>query len=408
MTYRFCNACRVMTLMMTSAWGESATSRWSLLRRATLVRHRNASTYCCNAFSQLLRSPVALMVFIPSHRRSSSTLLFAFMGTFLHAGLSHNSTETQHTLLKAAGRLDSAHSADPSEGQSKAGADPQSCSHEADHPLTIPDFAVEPQPSLHPEASLARQITLGKGDLPLDGPTCPQQPFADTTEDAPLDCHAAGRGSAEGTEMLSMGSRAGRHLAAGAPVCSSPPCEAWPSILLQPQDASLPAQAPSQASLQLPDASSEAPPETPHFPPHAPAGLDDRSLLLPEPFGSSVMRRPSEDTQPLPALDAAPETASTVVQQAEVPVLPGRGPATDMLATPSRLSRASSAMATESSSQAAMPPTPTSIAAECSSPPSLAAVYSGRDDGRAAGAKGSLSNRMPGQLCDTIMHTFRP
>ena len=46
------------------------------------MRHRNASTYCCNAFSQLLRSPVALMVFIPSHRRSSSTLLFAFMGTF--------------------------------------------------------------------------------------------------------------------------------------------------------------------------------------------------------------------------------------------------------------------------------------------------------------------------------------
>ena len=62
---------------------------------------------------------------------------------------------------------------------------------------------------------------------------------------------------------------------------------------------------------------------------------------------------------------------------------PGRGSGNDMLVTPSRLSRASSAMCEESSQPA--PPTPMSTAAECSSPPSMAAVYHVPEDGRPAG-----------------------
>ena len=66
--------------------------------------------------------------------------------------------------------------------------------------------------------------------------------------------HAAGAqrmGSAEGTEMLPMSCNGQQADAAGL-VCSSPPREAWPSILLQPQTQSAPEQAPSPASMQLP------------------------------------------------------------------------------------------------------------------------------------------------------------
>ena len=97
MSNRFCNPCRVMTRMMTSAWGESAISQWSLLRRATLVRHLNASTYCCTAFSQLLWSSVALMVVISSLKRSSRSFLFALMGTsFSCRALSQQHRDTAH------------------------------------------------------------------------------------------------------------------------------------------------------------------------------------------------------------------------------------------------------------------------------------------------------------------------
>ena len=66
-------------------------------------------------------------------------------------------------LQKAAGRLDSAHTADSSGEGSKPSPELQPGTADPE-PLAIPDYAVEPpsQPSFKSEASLARNITLGK------------------------------------------------------------------------------------------------------------------------------------------------------------------------------------------------------------------------------------------------------
>lgn len=156
------------------------------------------------------------------------------------------------------------------------------------------------------EASLARQITLGKPGAPESGALSSEEKHdlaallhtADSKESASGSSMAgelhtgAGQlhtGSAEGTEMLSMSSR--RRLGdETAPVASSPPREAWPSILLQPQDHGLLKQSSSQASLQLPNSSA---PESPFFHPQEP--IPEEKPLIHAPFGSSVIHRPSED-----------------------------------------------------------------------------------------------------------------
>lgn len=312
------------------------------------------------------------------------------------AGLSHSGTETQHTLLKAAVRLDSVHTADSLESGLKNTPDLQPASG-ASHSTAIQDLVVEQQPSLQTEASLARQITLGKlgtvGTDPLQlQDYASQAPLYSVDHELPGNQHA---GSAEGTEMLSMGSAPDRQVEfLSAPVCSSPPREAWPSILLQPQpqDQSLPTQ-PCPASLQLPDSASNQAQESPFSALEQGEDPEKRPPLLPEPFGSSVIHRASEDRQD--PLGVIQERFATALEPDSalhgVAGGSGRGPANDMLFTPSRLSRASSAMCQDDvAAQQAIPATPMSTAAECSSPPSMAAVCHGRDEGRPAGTPAFL------------------
>ena len=293
--------------------------------------------------------------------------------------------ETQHTLQNAVGRLDSAHTADSSGEGSKHSPELQPGTAEPE-PLAIPDYAVEPpsQPSLKSEASLARNITLGKPGMPTDGQLgSGEHDFeailqnADSRFSAP-GSHVDGAqrmGSAEGTEMLPMSCN-GQQVDAASLVCSSPPREAWPSILLQQQPQSAPAQAPLPASMQLPDSSARFV-ETPFSHPQATIP-EEKPFLAHAPFGSSVLPRASEDTQAA----ADPQPAQHSAAQHDAAGFP-RPPSKDMLVTPSRLSRASLAMGGDASLP--MPPTPMSTAAECSSPPSMAAVSHAREDGRAAG-----------------------
>ena len=250
------------------------------------------------------------------------------------------------------------------------------------------------QPSFKSEASLARNITLGKPGMPTDGQLgSGEHDFEAILQNADSrflasGSHAAGAqrmGSAEGTEMLPMSCNGQQADAAGL-VCSSPPREAWPSILLQPQTQSAPEQAPLPASMQLPNSSARVV-ETPFSHPQA-SIPEERPLLAHAPFGSSVLPRPSEDAQAsLAALSLAsavpdPPPAQHSAAQHDAAAY-ARAPSKDLLVTPSRLSRASSAMCGDASLP--MPPTPMSTAAECSSPPSMAAVSHAREDGRAAG-----------------------
>ena len=315
---------------------------------------------------------------------------------FLHAGLSHSGTETQHTLQKAAGKLDRANTADSSVEGPKSSSEMQPCAADA-HPLAIPDFAVEPQQHpqqpqqhmLHSEASLARQITLGKANAPQDGPVCPQDHVPASAE--PHEAEEEQSPSAGSTEPRGVALEFSRCSDSGAAVCSSPPREAWPSILLQPQDQSLPAQ-PCQASMQLPG-SSEAAPESPHLhPSHLPicgAADEEGPQLLPEPFGSTVLQRGSQEHQQAAGALHRGSAPAAAEQDALQQSSGARGPATDMLVTPSRLSRASPAMMAQEAGQA-MPATPLSTAAECSSPPSMAAFSYEQEDGRPSGAAISL------------------
>ena len=307
------------------------------------------------------------------------------------AGLSHSGTEIQSTLQKAAGKLHRAHTADsPMEGP-KSGSEMQPCAADA-HPLAIPDFAIEPQqrpqqpqqPMLNSEVSLARQITLGKASAPQDGPVCSQA--CDTTGAEPHEAKEEQSSPAGCTEPLGGALEFNRCSDPGAVVCSSPPREAWPSILLQPQDQSLPAQ-PCQASMQLPG-SSEPAPETPNFHPPHPAicGAADEEgpQLLPAPFGSTVLQRGSQEHQQAAGAlhrGSAPAAAGHDALQQSTGAW---GPTKDLLVTQSRLSRASPALMAQEAGQA-MPATPLSTAAECSSPPSMAAFSYEREDGRPSG-----------------------
>ena len=306
------------------------------------------------------------------------------------AGYPQSGVETQHTLQNAAGRLDSADTADSSGEGSKHSPELQPGTADPE-PLAISDYAVEP-PSLKSEASLARNITLGKPGMPADGQLgSGEHDFEAILQNADSrfsasGSHAAGAqrmGSAEGTEMLTMSCNGQQADAAGL-VCSSPPREAWPSILLQPQTQTAPAQPHLPASMQLPGSSARTV-ETP-FSHHQASIPEEKPLLAHAPFGSSVLPRASEDTQaslagPSAAAPDAPAAQHSAAQH-DAAAFP-RPPSKDMLVTPSRLSRASSAMCGDASLP--MPPTPMSTAAECSSPPSMAAVSHAREDGRAAG-----------------------
>lgn len=309
------------------------------------------------------------------------------------AGYPHGGAETQHTLQNAAGRLDSATTADSSGDGSKHSPEPQPCTA-AGSPAAISDIVGEPpsQPSLRSQASLARDVTLGKPGMPFDGQLCSAEHDDEAVlETADSRCLASGSdvaepqrmGSAEGTEMLTMSCNS-QQADVAALLCSSPPREAWPSILLQPQPQSAPAQPPVPASMQLLDSSAPAA-ATPFTPPPGPVP-DEKPLLAHAPFGSSVLPRAV-------ANPAAQGEAATVPD----PLAPQHGaaqheaaayarvPSKDMMATPSRLSRASSARCGDASQP--LPPAPLSTAAERSSPPSLAAVAHAREDGRAAGTR---------------------
>lgn len=380
--------------MMTSAWAVSATSLSSHPKRAILVLlPANAQE---RLHSDLTACSGSLVL---SFIRSYMCVVWKDeMTTTLCAGLSHSGTETQHTLQKAAGELDRANTADLSMEGPKSSLEMQPCAADA-HPLAIPDFAVEPQeqpqqpqqPMLQSEASLARQITLGKTNAPQDGPVCPQDHISASRE--PHEAKEEPSPSAGKTEPRGVALECRRCSDLGAAVCSSPPREAWPSILLQPQDQSLPAQ-PCQASMQLPG-SSEPAPEDPRFhPPHPPiCGAADEvgPPLLPEPFGSTVLQRGSQEHQQAAGALHQGSASAAAEQDALQQSSGARAPATDMLVTPSRLSRASPAMIAQEAGQA-MPATPLSTAAECSSPPSMAAFAYEQEDGRPSGAASSLAH----------------
>ena len=388
--------------MMISAWAASAISLWSHPKRAILVllpalawEHLYLNLLACSG------------TFIWSCMCSCMCVVWkGATALTLRAGLSHSGTETQHTLQKAAGKLDRANTADSAVEGPKSSSEMQPCAADA-HPLAIPDFAVEPQehpqqpqqPMLHSEASLARQITLGKASAPQDGPVCPQD--HDPTSAEPHAAEEEQSPSAGATEPPGVALKFGRCSDLSAAVCSSPPREAWPSILLQPQDQSLPAQ-PCQASMQLPG-SSEPAPEFPHLhSPHPPVcgAADEGGLpLLPEPFGSTVLQKGSQEHQQAAGALHHRGSASAAAEQDALQQSSGaRGPATDMLVTPSRLSRASPGMMAQEARQA-MPATPLSTAAECSSPPSMAAFAYEQEDGRPSGAASPL------QAC-TVEHPF--
>ena len=372
--------------MMTSAWAVSAISLWSHPKRAILVLLPGPaqSSFRPGCLQWDLALVMHVLIYVCS--------LEDEMTVTLCAGLSHSGTETQHTLQKAAGKLDRANPADSAVEGPKSSSEMQPCAANA-HPLAIPDFAVEPpehpqqpqQPILHSEASLACQITLGKASAPQDGPVCPQDHNPASAE--PHEAEEEQSPSAGSTEPLGVALGFNRCSDSGAIVCSSPPREAWPSILLQPQEQILPAQ-PCQASMQLPG-SSEPAAESPHFhPPHphiCGAADEESPPLLPEPFGSTVLQKGSQEHQQAAgALHRGSVSAAAeqdVLQQSSG----ARGPATDMLVTPSRLSRASPAMMAQEAGQA-MPATPLSTAAECSSPPSMAAFSYEQEDGRPSGA----------------------